>query len=60
MIDDECGAVCGMSIGKGNLSNVKGKVKLSPCLTNYALCHEGLQGRGCIDPYFLDPGTRWW
>jgi hypothetical protein len=26
-----------------------------------ALCHEGVQGSGCIDPYFLDLGTsgRW-
>jgi hypothetical protein len=31
---------------------VKAKVK-SPCLTNYALCHEGVWASGCIDPLFL-------
>jgi hypothetical protein len=32
------------------------------CLTNQALCHEGVWGSGCIDPHFLDLGTswRWW
>jgi hypothetical protein len=38
---------------------VKGKVKLSLCLTNEALRHEGVWGSGCIDPHFLDLGTRW-
>jgi hypothetical protein len=33
------------------------KVKLSLCLTNSALSHEGVWGSGCIDPYFLDLGT---
>jgi hypothetical protein len=32
-------------------------VKLSQCLTNYALHHEGLWGSGCVDPHFLDLGT---
>jgi hypothetical protein len=32
------------------------KVK-SLCLTNYAICHEGIWRGGCIDPYFLDLGT---
>jgi hypothetical protein len=37
------------------------KVKLSLCLTNWALRHEDLRGTGCIDPRFLDVGTscRW-
>jgi hypothetical protein len=38
-------------------SKVKKKVKLSLCLTNYALCHEDVWGSGCIDPRFLDLGT---
>jgi hypothetical protein len=37
----------------------KGKVKLSLCLTNYALCHEGVWWRGCIAPHILDLGTIW-
>jgi hypothetical protein len=36
---------------------VKGKVKLSLCLTNSALRHEDVWGSGCIDPHFLDLGT---
>jgi hypothetical protein len=28
------------------------KVKLSLCLTNQALWHEGIWGSGCIDPTF--------
>jgi hypothetical protein len=35
------------------------KVKLSLCLMNYALCHEGIWGSGCIAPHFLDLGTSW-
>jgi hypothetical protein len=35
------------------------KVKLSLCLTNYALCHEGIWGSGCIDAHFHDLGTTW-
>jgi hypothetical protein len=35
------------------------EVQLSLCLTNYALRHEGVWGRGCIDPRFLDIGTSW-
>jgi hypothetical protein len=35
------------------------KAKLSMCLTNYALRHEGVWGSGCIDPHFLDLGTSW-
>jgi hypothetical protein len=36
-------------------------VKFYLCLTNYALCHEGAWGSGCIDPRFIDLGTsrRW-
>jgi hypothetical protein len=30
-----------------------GKVKLSMCLTNWALCHKGVRGSGCIDPIFF-------
>jgi hypothetical protein len=37
----------------------KGKVKLSLCLINKALRHEGVRGSGCIDPHFLDLGTSW-
>jgi hypothetical protein len=29
------------------------KVKLSLCLTNWALHHEGVWGSGCIDPHFF-------
>jgi hypothetical protein len=35
------------------------KVKLSLCLTNQALCHEGVWRSGCIDRRFLDLGTNW-
>jgi hypothetical protein len=34
-------------------------VKLSLCLTNSALRHEGVWGSGCINPNFLDLGTSW-
>jgi hypothetical protein len=37
----------------------QGKVKLSLCLTNQPLRHEGVWGSGCIDPCFLDLGTSW-
>jgi hypothetical protein len=33
------------------------KVKLSPCVTNYALRHEGVRGSGCIDPQIFYLGT---
>jgi hypothetical protein len=35
------------------------KVKLSLCLTNQALLHEGIWGNGCIDSHFLDLGSSW-
>jgi hypothetical protein len=35
------------------------KVKLSLCLTNEALQHEGVRGSGYIDLRFLDPGIIW-
>jgi hypothetical protein len=38
---------------------IKVKVKLSLCLTNQALHHEGVWESGCIDPHFLDLGTNW-
>jgi hypothetical protein len=46
------------------VDNVTGKqisleVKLFLCSTNYALCHEGVWGSGCIDLHFLDLGTSW-
>jgi hypothetical protein len=41
------------------LYKTKIKVKLSLCLTNFALRHEGVWGSGCGDPYFLDLGTSW-
>jgi hypothetical protein len=34
-------------------------VKLSLCLTNWALRHEDICGSGCIDPNFLDLGISW-
>jgi hypothetical protein len=37
----------------------KVKVKLSLCLTNQALRHEGVWWSGCIGPHFLDLGTSW-
>jgi hypothetical protein len=39
--------------------SIKVKVKLSLYLTNWALCHEGIWGSGCIYPHFLDLGTSW-
>jgi hypothetical protein len=33
--------------------------KLSLCLTNWALRHEGVWGSGCTDPHFFDLGTSW-
>jgi hypothetical protein len=36
----------------------KVKVK-SLCLTNQALCQEGVWESGCIDPCFLELGTSW-
>jgi hypothetical protein len=33
------------------------EVNLSQCVTNQALCHEGVWGSGCIDPHFLDLRT---
>jgi hypothetical protein len=35
------------------------KVKLSLCLTNQALRHEGVWGNAYIDLRFLDLGTIW-
>jgi hypothetical protein len=40
-----------------NVTGKVKKVKLSLCLTDYALRHEGVWGSGCIDPNFLDLGT---
>jgi hypothetical protein len=42
-----------------HLKDIDGKVKLSLCLTNLALCHEGVWGSGCIHPRFLDISTSW-
>jgi hypothetical protein len=36
------------------------KVKLSLCLTNWALRHEEVWESGCIGPRVLDLGTGWW
>jgi hypothetical protein len=36
-----------------------GKVKLSLCLINQALCDEGVWGSGYIDPHFLDLSSSW-
>jgi hypothetical protein len=41
------------------LLNKKVNVKLFLYLTNEALLHEDVWRSGCIDPYFLDIGTRW-
>jgi hypothetical protein len=35
------------------------KAKLSLCLTNYALSHKDVWGSECINPPFLNLGTRW-
>jgi hypothetical protein len=40
-----------LSLGKSELH------RLLPCLTNYALCHEGVWWCGCIDLHILDVGT---
>jgi hypothetical protein len=40
-------------------STIRVKVKLSLCLTNEVLHHEGVGGSGCIDPHFLELGTSW-
>jgi hypothetical protein len=48
--------------GERNLTptgNRTAVVKLSLCLTNWALCHEGVWGNEYIDPHFLDLGTIW-
>jgi hypothetical protein len=37
----------------------KGKVKLFLCLTNQALCREGVWESGCIDRRYLDLGASW-
>jgi hypothetical protein len=37
----------------------KVKVKLSLCLINQALHHEGIWWSRCIDPHFLDLGASW-
>jgi hypothetical protein len=41
------------------MSTFSKKVKMSQCLTNAALRHEGVWGSGCIEPHFLDLGTSW-
>jgi hypothetical protein len=38
---------------------LKSKGKLFLCLTNEALCHEGVWGSGYIDPHCLDISTSW-
>jgi hypothetical protein len=39
---------------------VKGKkMKLSPCLTDYALHHDSIWGSGRTDPGFIDLSTSW-
>jgi hypothetical protein len=35
------------------------KVKLSLCLTNQTIRHEGVWGSGCIEPHILDLCTSW-
>jgi hypothetical protein len=35
------------------------KVKLSLCLANYALLHEGVWGSGCTSSHLLHLGTSW-
>jgi hypothetical protein len=39
----------------------KGNGKLPLCLSNKAVCHEGVPGSGCVGPHFLDLDTtlRW-
>jgi hypothetical protein len=45
--------------GSSSGLNIKVKANLSLCLTNYAVCHEGAWGSGCIDPCFLDLSISW-
>jgi hypothetical protein len=55
--------IVGFSKGRRNRSLQKEtevkKVKLSVCLTNKALRHESIWRSGCIDPRYLDLGTKW-
>jgi hypothetical protein len=51
------GTGCRLHVPTVGIKN--GKVKLFLCLTNSALRHEGVYGRGCIDLNFLDLGTSW-
>jgi hypothetical protein len=46
--------------GGGKKEDGEEKVKWPLCLTNQALCHEGVwMDGGCIDPCFLNLCTRW-
>jgi hypothetical protein len=47
------------SVLNAALLTISKKIKLSLCLTNWALSHECLWGSVCIDPHFLDLDTRW-
>jgi hypothetical protein len=50
------------ALNEGDLTSsfLTGK-KLSLCLTNYAVRHEGVSGNGykLVDPRFLDLGISW-
>jgi hypothetical protein len=57
--DEWCKTVnCGWSVSCTTMVKVR-KVKLSLCLTNYALRQEDVWGSGCINPHLLDLGTSW-
>jgi hypothetical protein len=58
----ECNSSSRSGSAETTIWTVKGKqVKLSLCISNLALCHEGIWRSGCIDPYFLnlDTSCRW-
>jgi hypothetical protein len=38
---------------------MQGQVRLSLCLSNWALCHDVVWGSGCIDQLILDLSTSW-
>jgi hypothetical protein len=49
----------GRNVGQKRIEVREVGKKLSLCLTNQALRHEGVWGSGYIDPHLLDLGTSW-
>jgi hypothetical protein len=47
-------------INKQQANPGKKNAKLSVCLINYASCHEGVWGNGCISPQFLTSAIHRW